>query len=90
MCYNTQDAAAYSESASPSQSVKGSFTNLGAESVQGIKGNKENEGGNRRSKAGSESKYLDKQNHVLLGERLLLTIPCPTFSHTLQTPRRPS
>ncbi|KAL3146727.1 hypothetical protein ABBQ38_014714 [Trebouxia sp. C0009 RCD-2024] len=64
---DTDLAAAYSESPSPSQSAKGSFTNLGAESAQGSRGNKENEGGIRRNRAGSESKYFDKQNHVLLG-----------------------
>ena len=61
-------AAAYSESPSPSTSLKGSFTNLGAESALGSRGNKENEGGGNGSKASSENKYLEKQNQVLLGE----------------------
>lgn len=58
-------AAAYSESPSPGPSLKGSFTNLGA---VGSRGNKENEGGRNRSSPGSENKYLEKQNQVLLGE----------------------
>ena len=61
-------AAAYSESPSPGPSLKGSFTNLGAEPALGSRGNKENEGGGKRSSAGSENKYLEKQNQVLLGE----------------------
>ena len=61
-------AAAYSESPSPSTSLKGSFTNLGAESALGSRGNKENEGGRNHSKAGSENKSFEKQNQVLLGE----------------------
>lgn len=80
LCNNMQDtdlAAAYSESPSPSQSAKGSFTNLGAESAQGSRGNKENEGGIRRNRAGSESKYFDKQNHVLLGEAAAYSPPRP-------------
>ena len=85
-CKNLQDmnlAATYSESPSPSQSVKGSFTSLGAESARDSRGNKENEGGDRRSKAGSDSKYLEKQHHVLLGETALAPPPPPRPPHTL-------
>lgn len=67
----TQDvnlAAAYSENPSPSQSVKGSFTNLAAESASGSSGGKENQGAGRRSKTGSENKYMEKPNHLLLGK----------------------
>lgn len=86
-------AAGYSESPSPSQSAKGSFTNLGAESARGSRGNKENEGGSRQSsKAGSEGKYLEKQNQVLLGEAAAY-VRCPTpsspepfFPHPLLPP----
>lgn len=70
-------AAAYSESPSPSPSLKGSFTNLGAESALGSRGNKENEGGGKRSKAISENKYTEKQNQVLLGEAAHPQIPPP-------------
>lgn len=61
-------AAAYSENPSPSQSVKGSFTNLAEESAPGSRGNKENRAAGRRSKTGSETKYLEKQTHILLGQ----------------------
>ena len=61
-------AAAYSENPSPSQSVKGSFTDLAEESAPGRRGNKENRAGGRRGKAGSETKYLEKQTHILLGQ----------------------
>lgn len=87
MCNNAQDvnlAAAYSESPSPGQSLKGSFTNLGAEAALGSRGNKENEGGGNRSKAGSENKYLEKQNQVLLGEATLVAcLNTPSFSSSL-------
>ena len=68
---NTQHvnmAAAYSENPSPSQSVKGSFTNLAAQPAPGTRGNKENAPGGKHGKAGSENKYLERQNHVLLGQ----------------------
>lgn len=81
VCNNTQDvnlAAAYSES--PSPSLKGSFTNLGAESALGSRGNKENEGGRKHSKAGSENRYLEKQNQVLLGEPTSLARPSSSVS----------
>ncbi len=77
-------AAAYSKGASPSQSAKGSCTNLGAEAAHGSRGNKENEGGNSRSRAGSDTKYPDKQSHVLLGEAAVntpSTIPPPLPPH---------
>lgn len=78
---DTDLAAGYSESLSPSQSAKGSFTNLGAETTQGSRGNKENAGGVRRSRAGFESKYLDKQNHMLLGKAAACYPPLATLMH---------
>ena len=76
---DVNSAAAYSESPSPSPSLKGSFTNLGAESALGSRGNKENEGGRKRSKTGSESKYLENQNQVLLGATSSLARLTPLF-----------
>ena len=61
-------ASAYSERPSPSQSHKGSFTNLAASGAPVSKGNKENAGVGKRSKKNVENKYLEKQNHLLLGD----------------------
>ncbi|KAL0043348.1 hypothetical protein WJX79_002420 [Trebouxia sp. C0005] len=67
---NTQEvnlAAAYSENPTPCHSSRGNSTTSSASSTRGFRGNKENEGGGRRSKAKSEAKSGQNQTLTLLG-----------------------
>lgn len=68
---NTQEvnlAAAYSENPTPCHSSRGNSTTSSASSTRGFRGNKENEGGGRRSKAKSEAKSGQNQTLTLLGK----------------------